>query len=169
VATPEVNDLETRYHVKRLDREIKDKGTMMEVLKTGKNAVIAMCNDNEPYIVTLTYGYDRERHALYFHGATKGQKTDFIAKNPRVCATVIDDAGYIVGQCKYAYTSVVLRGSMHIVEDMDEKRHAIKVLLEHLEPTTPPEGRRPVSDAAYATFHVMRLDIEEMTAKKAIK
>jgi uncharacterized protein len=161
--------LDTRYHVKRTDREIKDKSQMLDVLKTCKNAVIAMCNDDEPYAVTMTYGYDPKKHALYFHGATRGRKTDFIGRNPRVCATVIDDGGYIVGQCKYAYTSLVLYGKMYIVESLEEKKHAIKVLLEHLEPETPPEGRRVVTDQMYAGFHVMRFDIDEMTGKKAVK
>ena len=54
---------------------------LREILKNGKFCSIALCNDNKPYIVTLSYGYDAEKHALYFHCATKGLKLDFISKN----------------------------------------------------------------------------------------
>jgi nitroimidazol reductase NimA-like FMN-containing flavoprotein (pyridoxamine 5'-phosphate oxidase superfamily) len=47
-------------------------------------------------IVTLSYGYDSEKKTLYFHSAKKGLNWDFINSNKRVCATVIEDGGYII-------------------------------------------------------------------------
>ena len=96
-----------------------------------------MCKTNEPYIVTLSYGYDNERHTLYFHCAKEGQKIDFIKFNPNVCGTVIEENGYKDG-CGQAFRSVVFRGKMEIVETLEEKKRGLEILIDHLEkdPTT---------------------------------
>jgi general stress protein 26 len=106
-----------KYHMNKAEREITDNSQLLEILERGKYATIAMCRDNEPYIVTMSFGYDPARHALYFHSAVKGRKLDIIAANPAVCATVIEDGGYLVNQCSHRYRSVVLDGNMHIVDD----------------------------------------------------
>lgn len=70
------------YHLQnRPNRELKQKSEIDTILKNGKFAVISMCKDNEPYIVTLSYGYDSEKESLYFHCAQKGLKLDFLSFN----------------------------------------------------------------------------------------
>ena len=113
----------------RSDREITDRTELIRILKNGKYLIIAMCRRNEPYIVTLSYGYDETDDALYFHAAPKGLKIAFINENPDVCATVIEDRGYCQGQCEHHYASVVLRGKFSIIHDLEEKKKAMAVLL----------------------------------------
>lgn len=117
----------------RKDKQITDQSVLTDILKRGKHTTIAMCGGDEPYIATLNYGYDRDKNTLYFHCSTKGLKLDFINQNPSVCATVIEDGGYKMGECDQAYRSVVLWGKMHVVENLEEKKHAIKIMLNHLE------------------------------------
>ncbi len=70
-----------KYHLhNRPNRELKSQTEIVNILKTGKYAVISMCADNEPYIVTLSYGYDELKNTLYFHSAKHGLKLDFINK-----------------------------------------------------------------------------------------
>jgi hypothetical protein len=46
-----------QYHLQnRPDREITSDEEITGILRKGKYAVISMCRDNEPYIVTLSYG-----------------------------------------------------------------------------------------------------------------
>jgi uncharacterized protein len=90
-----------KYHMRRNDRQITDETELSEVLTQGKYAMIAMCRENEPYIVTLSYGYDKSKDTLYLHTGLKGLKIDFITYNPNVCATIIDDGGYIMGECSH--------------------------------------------------------------------
>lgn len=92
-----------------------------------------MCSGNKPYIVTLSYGYDSKTNSLYFHCSPQGLKLDFIKANSLVCATVIEDGGYVVDECGHNYRIVVFWGKMKIVPDNDEKKHGMKVLLNHLE------------------------------------
>ena len=140
---------------------------LADILKLGKYVTIAMCRENEPYAVTLNYGFDQERKALYFHCAQKGLKLDFIRANPQVCATVIEDRGYKTGECDHAFRSVVFWGTMHLVEDLHEKRRAIDILLDHLEEQPDRVRQKSLkSDEVYREVGILRLDIDEMTGKQ---
>ncbi|WP_424358594.1 pyridoxamine 5'-phosphate oxidase family protein [Methanocella sp. MCL-LM] len=67
-----------KYHMNKAEREITDPGIIADILKAGKYAVIAMCRENEPNVVTLSYGYDAGQSCLYFHTAPTGLKLDFV-------------------------------------------------------------------------------------------
>ena len=67
-----------RYHMKKEEREIKDKKVLNAVLKNGKYTTVSLCRGYEPYLVTLSYGFDQEKNALYFHTAKEGLKIEFI-------------------------------------------------------------------------------------------
>jgi nitroimidazol reductase NimA-like FMN-containing flavoprotein (pyridoxamine 5'-phosphate oxidase superfamily) len=158
-----------KYHMRnRPEREIKDQAVLDEILARGKFAALAMCRNGEPYIVTLSYGYDRSGRALYFHCAKDGMKRDFVRENSNVCATVVEDHGYVQGECKHAYRSVVVRGRITIA-DGDEKQKGVNVLLDHLEEQ--PEIMRaklesPARQARIDTaMDVWRLDIEQISGK----
>jgi nitroimidazol reductase NimA-like FMN-containing flavoprotein (pyridoxamine 5'-phosphate oxidase superfamily) len=128
-----------------------------------------MCRENEPYIATLNYGYDKEGNALYFHCALEGLKLDFIRRNPSVCATVIEDRGYKMGECDHVYRSVVLRGKIHVVEDLQEKKHALDVMVNHLEDEPEKIKQRSLkSDEVYRQVGILRLDIEEIIGKQGL-
>ncbi len=157
----------SRYHVRRVDRALTDPVELDSILTRGRFVTVAMCQDGEPYLVTLSYGYDQTRNALYFHTATAGRKNDALAADPRVCATIILDGGYVAGECKHRYESVVLTGRMALVDDADEARHGMRILLDHLEdePDDVWERQALDSEATWRRLRVARLDIDEITGK----
>lgn len=156
-----------KYHlVNRPDREINDQSEIAGILRNGKFCAISMCRDNEPYIVTLSYGYDFDNDALYFHCSDKGLKLDFIKMNPKVCATVLEDGGYVMDECGHHYRTVVFWGTIRIVEDIEEKSHGMQVLLNHLEKKPEIKQEKLVaSEGFYAKMKVLRLDITEIHGK----
>jgi hypothetical protein len=147
------------------EKEIIEQDVLKEILTQGKYAAISMCRDNEPYLTAMNYGYDKDRNALYFHCAQKGLKLDFIKHNPEVCGMVIEDGGYVKGDCKQVYRSVVFWGKMYFIEGIKEKKKGIEILLNHLEggPEKYREGLS--SDDAYKKVGILRLDITEMSGK----
>jgi nitroimidazol reductase NimA-like FMN-containing flavoprotein (pyridoxamine 5'-phosphate oxidase superfamily) len=151
----------------KAEREITDRSAMEAILKEGKYAFIAMCRDSEPYIVTLSYGYDAGRNALYFHSAAKGLKLDVLAANPAVCATVIEDGGYIADECAHRYRSVVLRGQMQVVGNPAERLRGLETLAEQLETDVAARKEKisSLGDAKWRSMAILRLDIAEMTGK----
>ncbi len=156
-----------QYHLQnRPNREIKLQEDINRILINGKFAVISMCMDNEPYIVTLSYGFDTKANSLYFHCATKGLKLDFLKSNKRVCATVIEDGGYITNECAHEYKSVVFWGNMQIVNKTEEKRHGMNILLRHLEDKdTVIHEKMRNSEEFYPKMEILRLDIQQIHAK----
>lgn len=156
-----------QYHLQnRPNRELTHASEVVELLKRGKYAVIALCRDNEPYVVTLSYGYDVERHALFFHCAQKGLKVDFLRSNPRVCATVIEDGGYQTGECAHEYRSVVFWGTMRVVESLEEKQQGMSVLLHQLEHDAAViQQMQEKADLMHVNMLILRLDIEQIHGK----
>ena len=153
--------------MRRSELEITDQSELLEIIRAGRYATIALCRDNEPYAVTLSYGHDVERSALYFHCAAEGLKLDFIRANPRACVSVIDDRGYVMTECDHHYRSLILRGEMHLIEDIAEKQHAVDVLLNHLE--TDPNvvrAKMPIGAEALAKTAFLRFDIREISGKR---
>lgn len=155
------------YHVRRTDRELSEPAEIDSVLRRGRFAAIAMCHDGAPYVVTLSYGFDQTRRALYFHVARAGRKLDALSADPRVCATVVIDGGYEQGACKHHYESVVIDGRMTLVTDVEEARHGMGVLVGHLEDEPAPVRERNGLDGneAYERVHIARLDIEHIAGK----
>ena len=153
--------------MRRSERAIVEQDELAAILRQGRYITLALCRADEPYVVTMSYGYDAEEEALYFHCAHEGLKLDFLRHNPQVCGTVIEDQGYIQGECAHAYRSVVLRGEMRLVNPLEERVHAMEVLLRHLEDE--PQTVRASTlqdDAAYGRATILRLDIHEITGKQ---
>jgi len=155
--------------MKKKEREILDKNTIIEILKNGKFATISMCRVNEPYIVTLSYGFDLKRNSLYFHSTKKGLKIEFLRENPNVCGTVVDDLGYMMNDCSHKYRSIVFWGKMATVEDLEEKKYGFNIILDHLEENPGKVKKKFLkNEQAYANLCIMRLNIIKMTGKASL-
>lgn len=156
--------------MKKKEREITDdKNTIIEILKNGKFATISMCRANEPYIVTLSYGFDFKRNSLYFHSAIEGLKVEFLRENSNVCGTIVDDLGYIMNDCSHKYRSIVFWGKMATVEDLEEKKYGFNIILNHLEDNPDKMKKRFLkNEQAYDSTYIIRLNIIEMTGKASL-
>ncbi len=149
------------------EKEIFDVEVMYDVLKKGQYATISLCENNQPYIVTMNYGYDEKKKALYFHSALKGLKLEILSQNPNACATVMEDHGYKKDECSHAYRSVVFWGTLSIVEELEEKKHGMEILFNHLEKNPDPIRERNFkSEGDYLKVNILRLNIEEITGKQ---
>ena len=156
----------SKYHMQKSERQIKDKKIINDILKNGKYSSISMCRDNEPYIITLSYGYDSLMNSLYFHSAKEGLKFEFINYNTHVCGTIIDDKGYKTNKCSHTYRSVVFWGEMTLVHDLKEKKHGFEILIDQLEEEPNRVKRRFLkSEKSYQDTSIFRLDIKYITGK----
>ena len=155
-----------KYHMQKKEREILDKRIYKEIMKKGKFSTISMCRNDEPYIVTLNYGFDAINNNLYFHSAQKGLKLEFLKENQKVCGTIIEDLGYVNDDCSHKYRSIVFWGDMTIVENLDEKKHAFDIMLNHLEDNPSKLKKRFLkSEQSYENTCLLKLDINLITGK----
>jgi hypothetical protein len=152
--------------MQKKEREILDKRIYKEIMKNGKFSTISMCRNDEPYIVTLNYGFDAINNNLYFHSAQKGLKLEFLKENQKVCGTIIEDLGYVNDDCSHKYRSIVFWGDMTIVENLDEKKHAFDIMLNHLEDNPSKLKKKFLkSEQSYENTCLLKLDINLITGK----
>jgi len=152
--------------MQKKEREISDKRIILEILKNGKFSTISMCRNDEPYIVTLSYGFDEITNCLYFHSAQNGLKLEFLKENQKVCGTILEDLGYVKSTCSHKYRSIVFWGDITILEDLDEKKHAFDIMLKQLEDNPSILKKRFLkSEKSYKNTCLLKLDINSITGK----
>ncbi|MFH2107433.1 MAG: pyridoxamine 5'-phosphate oxidase family protein [Chrysiogenia bacterium] len=161
--------METYHGLRRKEQEIRETSELKAILAKTQYVTVAMCKDNEPYLVTLSHGYDEERNAIYFHCAGEGKKIEILKANDRVWGQATVDRGYVQGECDHLYSSVQFSGRVRFVEDAQEKRHALAVMIGRLERDPGKVLAAKVTGAAVAKTCIGRIDIEFLSGKRSEK
>ncbi|MFX1520938.1 MAG: pyridoxamine 5'-phosphate oxidase family protein [Promethearchaeota archaeon] len=155
--------------LRRREKEITDTDEMIKILEMAQYITIAMCKDNEPYLATLSHGYDRDRHCIYFHCATEGKKIDILTSNNAVWGQALIDKGYVQGACDHLYATTQFKGKVTFIEDNEEKEHALKVMIRSLDNNPEKVIAEQITKKSVARVGIGRIDIEYMSGKKADK
>ena len=146
--------------------QITDLNEIKAILDTAKVLRLGLAVDNEPYIVPMNYGYIMEDGKLtfYLHSALRGKKLDMIRANPKVFleldCNLIPFEGRVACQYGLSYSSVMARGTAHIVEDVEEKKTAMSALMK-----TQTGKDFSFHDKLVGMVAVIRVDVSEYTAK----
>jgi nitroimidazol reductase NimA-like FMN-containing flavoprotein (pyridoxamine 5'-phosphate oxidase superfamily) len=152
------------FHVRRRDREVTDPEELRRILRSTRYVTVALCMDQDPYLVSLSHGYDEKHNCLYFHCAPEGKKLVFAKANDRVWGQAVKDYG-ITDECDYAYTSVHFQGRLSIIDDLTEKQHGMEIMIHQLS-TTPEAKLAKIKPEKLATTTMLRIDIIGMTGKR---
>ncbi len=113
--------------------EITDTILLRKILKSTQHVTIALCMDNQAYLVTLTHGYDEKRNCIYFHCAAEGKKIDYLKSNNTVWGQAMLDRGYVEGECSQNYATVQFQGKVTFLNSFEEKREAIECMIRQLD------------------------------------
>ena len=152
------------FHVRRRDREVTDPEELRRILRSTRYVTVALCMDQNPYLVSLSHGYDEKHNCLYFHCASEGKKLVFAKANDRVWGQAVKDYG-ITDECDYAYTSVHFQGRLSIIDDLTEKQHGMEIMIHQLS-TTPEAKLAKINLEKLTTTTMLRIDITGMTGKR---
>ena len=155
-----------KYHLRRKDKEITDEGEMKKILSSTQYVTLAMAKDNRPYLVSLSHGYDEENNCIYFHCAKEGKKLDYLRSNDAVWGQALQDYGYKQEMCTHIYATVHFSGKVTLLEDRDEKWHAISLMTRQLDDDAEKLIARRKPERLDNTVIGM-IDIEHMTGKKS--
>ena len=148
------------------ERQITDENQIKAILDTANVLHLGMSVNDEPYVVPMNYGYTMEngKLVLYLHSALRGKKLDMLRANPRVFFEMDCDRVPFEGKlpCQYglAYSSVMGRGTARIVEDVEEKKQAMTILMK-----TQTQKDFTFEDRLVSIVAVIRIDVAEYTAK----
>ena len=148
------------------ERQITDIAQIRQILEKGKVLHLGLCVNDEPYVVPMNYGYqlEGEKLVVYLHSAVRGKKLDMIRANPKVFFEISCDIVPFEGvkPCQYGmvYSSVMGRGTAEIVEDVEEKKAAMTILMK-----TQTGKDFSFEDRLVSMVAVVRIDVAEYTAK----
>ena len=152
--------------ITKREREITDPEKIRRILDTAIFLHLGLVDEDEPYVVPMNYGYTMEdgNLTLYLHSATIGRKLDLIRKNPKVffCAEcdVVPFEGTLPCQYGTVYSSVMGRGIAEIVEDVEEKKSAMTILMK-----TQTGKDFTFTDKLVSIVSVIRIRVTSYTAK----
>ncbi|MDI6743465.1 MAG: pyridoxamine 5'-phosphate oxidase family protein [Smithella sp.] len=117
--------------MRKKEREIKDRKIIDDIIRRCQVCRLAMCDDGQPYIVPLNFGYDGR--FLYFHAAPEGRKIDMIKKNNRVGFEfdILHEIVKVEKACDWGarYESVIGSGAAEIVDDLKTKNTALECIM----------------------------------------
>jgi hypothetical protein len=151
--------------MRRTDREIKDRAEMEGVIAKAEVCRVGLCDNGIPYIVPVNFGYRDGR--VYFHCARVGSKLDIIARNNNVCVEFdadlemrVDD---VACEWSFKYKSVIGFGKAYIVDDREEKKRALDIIM----------GQYTGKEFTYRDnrvdgIYIVRIEIERMTGKQSV-
>jgi len=153
--------------MRRPEKEIKDRALIESILHQARVCRIAMCQDDVPYVVPMSFGY--RDNCLYFHSALEGKKTDILIHNNRVCFEVDIDHEHVDSQipsrCTMRYRSVIGFGRAVFVTDPAEKRRALDILMQHYADS--PSESYEYSERPFSKVTIIKVEIKSMSGKQS--
>ncbi len=155
-----------RTRLRRLaDRGSFDRATAESIIDESYLAHVGFVVDGAPKVLPMTYG--RAGDVLYLHGAV-GNAMLRASDGAEVCVTITLLDGLVLARSAFHhsmnYRSVVLLGRAEKVDDDDEKRRALDIIVDHVLPGRS-EVARPTSPSELRSTFVLRLAIDEGSVK----
>ena len=157
--------------IRRRDRAVEDDAWIKDFLHRAAWGLMAMADEGQPLVNSNLFVYDAAADCIYLHTAISGRTRATIEANARVCFHVAEmgrllPAGEAL-EFSVEYASVIVFGLACIVQDEDEARRGLQLLLDKYAPHLRP-GRdyRPITDQELARTSVYRIDIEGWSGKR---
>lgn len=156
--------------MRRKDREIAEIKELETIVTACRICRLGLWDGHEPYIVPMNFGYERtgEGWTFYFHAAKEGRKLDVLRSNPIVALEM--DGNHALKEAAqpcgygYRYESVMGVGVAQIIDDPDEKKQALTLIMERQ------TGRLfEFNHAMAASVTVIKVTAETLSGKRNIE
>ena len=150
----------------RRNRQLLSQEDTQAILYQGTSGVLAVSGDDDyPYAVPLSYVYDGQK--IYFHSAKSGHKLDSITRNPKASFCVIDREQIVPDEYTTYFRSVIVFGTVRILQDEAEKREAIEKLAVKYAPDDTAEHREKAIEREWKQLCMLEMIPEHMSGKEA--
>ncbi|MFX0211121.1 MAG: pyridoxamine 5'-phosphate oxidase family protein [Candidatus Hodarchaeota archaeon] len=152
--------------IRRTEKAITDENEMKQILQKAQYITLAMSKNNQPYLVTLSHGYDPKEDVLFFHCASEGKKIDYLTSNNLVWGQALIDHGYAQGACDHLYATTHFKGKVTFIKDIEEKKKALINMVHKLDQNPQAIIDKQLREKSVAKVTIGRIDIDYMTGKK---
>jgi nitroimidazol reductase NimA-like FMN-containing flavoprotein (pyridoxamine 5'-phosphate oxidase superfamily) len=147
------------------ERGRTDRADLYDVLDAGLICHLGVVVNGSPRVLPTTYARDGE--TLYLHGSSANAGFG-AADEHEVCVTVTHFDGLVLARSVFShsvnYRSAMVLGTAVVVRDEDERRHALRAIVEHLVPGQWDAARSPTAKEMAATS-VLALPLAEASVK----
>lgn len=149
--------------MRRKDREIEDKSIINSILDKAQIIRIALCYENMPYVVPMSFGYEDD--TIFLHCAKEGKKLDIIRKNNNICFEVEGDIELKDSDvpCNWGvkYQSVIGYGKAFFAEDIENKRLALNVIMKKYSGSS----NHSFPDTVVENTQIIKINIDRIKGK----
>jgi hypothetical protein len=140
-------------------------------LREARVGHIATLWDDQPFITPTTFWYDEPRQRVIFHSNLAGRVRSNTEHHPKVCLEASDLGRLLPSNVALEFSlqfrSVMVFGTVHILENDDEKRAALNGLLAKYFPTmTAGKEYREITDKELNRTSVYEIRIESWSGKE---
>ncbi len=154
--------------MRKQERALAD-ARAMELLRTGEYGYLSLGTgvNGYAYGIPISFAYDSNENALYFHCATEGQKLEHLRRNAHVSFCVVGKTEVLPEKFSTKYESAIAFGRVEIASTDDEKRRALRLLVEKYSPqyTVPGEAYMEKSLERVVAFKIV---VEHISGKGRI-
>ena len=154
--------------MRRKEKEIVDEKVMISIIEKAIVCRVAMCWQNEPYMVPMNFGY--QDNYIYLHSAGEGRKLDILRNNNKVCIEFDADVELVQSQeaCKTSmkYKSILIFGIAVILKDIAEKKRALDIIMHHYYHHSLAAFHYP--EDALEKIIIIKVKVEDMTGKESL-
>ena len=136
------------------ERVVSDYNDILSIMEGCEELSLALMDGDYPYVIEMNFGFEdlNGTPVIYLHGANTGKKLDLIRANSHAAFSMSRAHSLMPGKVpcatKFLYESVIGQGNIEIVEDVEEKCHALTVLMRHYD-----KQQEHAFDARHAACH----------------
>lgn len=153
--------------MRRIQQQLQDQEAV-EILEKHTYGILSLLSEDE-YPYGLPLNYVKEGNKLYFHVAKVGHKIDALHHCRKASFCVVDQDQVIPEELTTYYKSVIAFGKVSIIEDLEDKYHAMDHLIARFNPLLNTQERKEAILPSFDRVELIQFEIEHLTGKQAKK
>ena len=149
------------HDIRRQDR-LLDESRARELLQVGEYGVLSMATEQGGYGVPINYAVVGD--TLYMHCAPEGRKLRAIGADERVSFCVVGHSRVVSANFTTEFESVIAHGRARLVEAEDERRMALRAIVEKYSAEHIAEGLKAIERSIYRTA-IIAIAVDSFSGK----
>ena len=149
------------HDIRRQDR-LLDELRAREVLQAGEYGILSMATEQGGYGVPINYALVRD--TIYLHCAPEGRKLRAISADERVSFCVVGHSRVVSEHFTTEFESVIVQGRARVVEAENERRMALRAIVEKYSAEHIEEGLKAIERSIHRTV-VIAVNVETFSGK----
>ena len=149
------------HNIRRQDR-LLDESRAREVLQAGEYGILSMATEQGGYGVPINYALVED--TIYLHCAPEGRKLRAISADERVSFCVVGHSRVVSEHFTTEFESVIAHGRARVVEVENERRMALRAIVEKYSAEHIEEGLKAIERSIHRTA-IIAITVDSFSGK----